>query len=265
VTNNSTTGARINGYALVADNSTGDAFPIVQVGPTTDPMFMPAFEAADTFLHLTNSSSVPITVNVTTVSSGPRRRSVKGSSIGSDAASVQTIAPFGYASVPIAGSGFVRVTGSTAVRASGRFSSAGIGSGLAVLPTSRTSKTRTFGAVEDAGPATVAAARKLSYRTNLMLVETTGNDATVTLTLHYVFSSGKVSSPRSSSRTFLVPAGRYALIEDLARSIIGPSRDGFGDLHHATLDIEVTAGSGSVMPFLQVIDNGTGDMTVRHE
>lgn len=268
VTNNSTTGARINGHVLVTDRTTNDAYTIVQVGPITDPMVAPAFsaEAGEMVLHLVNSSAAPISVTATTVSSGPRRRGVKRSSVGSDAAQQQpppiTLPPFGSTQVRVATSGFVRVTGSNAVRVAGRFSTSGIGSGVAALPASRSAAKKTFAGVEDSAP---DATRKLSYTTNLMLVETTGNDTTVKLTLHYNFTSGKVSSSRSTAETFLVPANGFALIDDLAAAIIGISRASYGDLHNATLDIEVTDGNGSVLSFLQVIDNGSGDVTVRHD
>jgi len=52
-------------------------------------------------------------------------------------------------------------------------------------------------------------------------------------------------------------------ISDVARDLIGSVRDSFGDLHKMELDVEVTGGSGRVLPFLQSIDNGSGDMVVR--
>jgi len=188
---------------------------------------------------------------------------VKRSSIGSNTApSPVTIPPFGYAKVRVTESGFVRLTGSTAVRVAGRYSTSGIGSGIGFLPTSRAATTKTFAGIEDAAPGST---RKLTYRTNLMLIETTGHEVSVRLTLHYVFSSGKVSSPRTTSQQFTVAANGFALFTDLAESIIGTARASYGDLHNVTLDIEVTGGGGAVLSFLQVIDNGTGDVTIRHD
>jgi hypothetical protein len=96
-----------------------------------------------------------------------------------------------------------------------------------------------------------------------MLASVTGQPATVRLRLHYSFSAGKFSSVTSTSRTFDVSPNGVTLLTGLAESIIGSQRDYFGDLHDAILDVEVL--TGEVIPFVQVIDNGTKDVTIRRE
>jgi hypothetical protein len=267
ITNNSASGARVDAFALVTDKTTTDAHTIVQVGPVTDPMYVPAFDpgAGTMTLHLTNSSASPISVTATTIVSGPRRRSITA-----DAAPPPVAIPsLGYVEVPVTGRGFVRLTGSTAVRGAGRLAipsgGGNVGAGITMLPASRAKTSMRFAGIEDSSATTIDRHRNLTYRTNLMLIETTGNAVTVKLTLHYTFSSGKVTAGTVSSETFVVPANGFALIDELARSIIGVSRDAYGDLHNAVLDIEVTEGGGAFLAFLQVIDNGSGDVTVRHE
>lgn len=266
----------INAYALVIDAFTNDAFSVVQIDQETDPMFCSAFAAAtgsrELTLNLTNASDSPITVTVTTVSGGPRRRAVSQSTTRALAAapSTLTIPPLAYQQVKVADTGFVRLSGSTSLRVTGAFSAprngGTIGTGLTVLPTSSAlsgTDSRRFVGIDDASAADIAAARPSTYRNNLMLVETSGRPVTVRLTLRYVFSAGvTVSAGSISSADFDVAAGGFVLVNDIVSAVIGADRANYGSLHNAILDVQVVGGSGSVIPFLQVIDNGTGDVTV---
>ncbi|HVT43009.1 MAG TPA: hypothetical protein VMT00_01325 [Thermoanaerobaculia bacterium] len=67
------------------------------------------------------------------------------------------------------------------------------------------------------------------------------------------------------SHDFSLSAGQALRISDLARTIIGASRDSFGDLRDMLVDVEVLSGSGRVVPFVQSIDNTSGDAIVRVE
>lgn len=86
--------------------------------------------------------------------------------------------------------------------------------------------------------------------------------------------TGKVQNVDGLNRALSSEAGdplRYTFvadaadltINDVARDVIGNARDSFGDLHNMELDVELVGGSGSVLPFLQTIDNGSGDSVVR--
>jgi len=278
VTNTSGPGGpgRINAYALVIDSATNDAVSIVQIEPVTDPMFLPAFgnEASprQMYLNLSNASNVPITITATTIA-GPSRRRTSAHSIASSAVPQQvTIPPLGFRRLQISEQGFVKLTGSTALRVGGTFAVAAtagaLGSGVGAVPKMHSltlDQTRRFAGIDDASAATRAAGRQLTYRTNVILAETIGQPAKVKLTLRYVFPTGRVSTDSVSSSTFDVPPGGLILISGLAGSVIGPARATFGDLRNMILDVQVIGGNGSVLPFLQVIDNGTGDVTVRHE
>ncbi len=55
------------------------------------------------------------------------------------------------------------------------------------------------------------------------------------------------------------------MISDLARSIIGSQRDNLGDLHNLTVEISPINGSGKILPWLILTDNGSGDISVRAE
>jgi Leucine-rich repeat (LRR) protein len=65
-------------------------------------------------------------------------------------------------------------------------------------------------------------------------------------------------------RDFQIPAGGFVLVKDLVRSILGPSRDtDYRDLHDLKLQLDVTAGSGAILPFVTATDNATGDSVLR--
>ena len=55
------------------------------------------------------------------------------------------------------------------------------------------------------------------------------------------------------------------VIRDLSRTIIGAQRDSFGDLRDMQVDVEVIGGSGGVLPFIESIENATGDLVMRPE
>jgi hypothetical protein len=119
--------------------------------------------------------------------------------------------------------------------------------------------------IDDASAATANRGAPGTYRSNLMLVETSGQPATVRLTLQYSFAGGSlVTASATSTKDVTVNRGDYVLLTDLVRSIIGSQRDGYGDLHNMQLDVSVS-GSGKVLSFLQTIDNGSGDVTLRSQ
>lgn len=140
------------------------------------------------------------------------------------------------------------------------------GAAVPTLPMSsglRMGEFRRFGGIDDAALATTQAGRPATFRTNLGLVEISGQPASVRVTLHFS------PSPRSASQavisgTFNLAANQFRLINRITRELLGTSRDtNFGDLRNMQLDVEVIGGSGQVVPFTSSIDNGTGDSILR--
>ncbi|HEX7419312.1 MAG TPA: hypothetical protein VF505_05470, partial [Thermoanaerobaculia bacterium] len=103
-----------------------------------------------------------------------------------------------------------------------------------------------------------------AYRTDYGFVESGGAAATIRATL--LLSDARSLFTTVISRDFALPPGGFTLVTDLVKSILGPSRDTrYGDLHNLQLELEVTDGSGSILPFVVVTDNTTGDATLRLE
>ncbi len=86
----------------------------------------------------------------------------------------------------------------------------------------------------------------------------------VRLTLRYTFSTGsKTSAQGLSTINVTVAANRLVMLNAIGRAVIGGSRDGYGDLRNMQLDVEVVSGAGRISPFVQTIDNGSGDSAIR--
>jgi hypothetical protein len=96
--------------------------------------------------------------------------------------------------------------------------------------------------------------------TNYGFVETGGAPMTLRATL--LIPSVKFTA--FVYREFQIPAGGFLLVKDLVRSIVGPNRDkDYRDLHDLKLQLDVTGGAGSILPFVTATDNATGDSVLR--
>ena len=100
-----------------------------------------------------------------------------------------------------------------------------------------------------------------TFRTGYGLVETTG--APVTVRARILIGETYSLVTATTSRTFSLGARQQVYLPELLRSFAGDQRDALGDLHDLTLEIEVTSGGGSVVPFLMVTDAGTGDTVMK--
>jgi hypothetical protein len=285
---NTSGSARLSAYALVTNPATGDGWLVTDpsAGSTTETAFIvPIFSAgtaASTVLYTTNRSSAAASVTFDVHSTGTsRRRAVARAAsttppLGVAEATTTTIAPSETRSIPItASSGYIRISGPAgAISAAGRSvrtsGTSTFGSGLPAVPVSAAltvGQSKRFAGVDDASTASRTASAPATFRTSLALVETNNQPANVRVTMQFAFSGGSslVSSTARVTKDFTVAAGKQLLISDLGSEIIGASRESMGDLRNITLDVEVTGGTGRIIPFLQSTDNGSGDMIVRIE
>ena len=132
-----------------------------------------------------------------------------------------------------------------------------IGSGL------KAGQFRRFGGLEDASVTTIQAGRGATFRTNVGLVEISGQPATIRLTLRFAPSPRSAAQVVVSSTVTLAPH-QFLQINGITRAILGANRDrDYGDLRNMQLDVDVVSGAGEVVPFTSSIDNGTGDSVLR--
>jgi hypothetical protein len=289
ITNASSAPSRIDAYARIEDTVTKDSWVVVdptRTVPTAETYVVPfvpppAGTVTQYDVFLVNGSAAAVTASVEFVGSPRRLRAVNlnraTSTFLSPSLALSPLRTTRGSFSSGAAEGFVRFTAPAgAVMANGRLTSsvpgrAGrSGTALPVLPVSvaiRPGESRRFTGVDDASATTVAARTSGTFRSSLMFVETTGEDATVEVTLRFFFAAGtKVSGQATASRQFTIAAGRSLLIRDLARELIGAQRDKVGDLRNMVLDVTVTTWSrGRVLSWLTSVDNGTDDVITRAE
>lgn len=280
VRNTSAGSAKIAGYAAVTDASTRDRWTI------TDPrriasaseLFLPVpsygnpASAPSLDVWVTNTATSPAEVTFNAGSAPPsRRRAVRRGATASDAIaksalSTVTLQPGETrlstfaASVP---DGHIRVGGPAgALSVSGRINASAppragrFGSGIPALPSTVASPagTRKQFPLSDDNPA--------DSPTSLLLLETTGRSATVRATMHFSFPGGSTTTGQATaSKEYEVPGGQLLTIADLPRSILGPSRNDLGRLFQILFDVEVIAGNGRVLSYLQSAEP-SGDVTI---
>jgi hypothetical protein len=275
VRNTSSGSGRINAVGRVQDSATNDSWVVLDpamIARGAGTLIMPLpvnIASADTRLYVTNTSAAPVDFRAETVATVSRRRAATHALTETPNAivgSLQTVQP------AVGGTtGYVRLTAPDgSISASGRVVLRGttgalFGGALPVIPSSAAlgaGDTKRFTAVDDASAATVAAGVPSTFRTSLLMIETSGQKTTVLVTLRFILAGTLATARPAPSRTFTVDAGKMLVISDIASSIIGPSRASFGNLRNMQLDLQVSSG-GRLLSFVQTIDNGTGDVTMR--
>jgi len=123
---------------------------------------------------------------------------------------------------------------------------------------------RRMAGIEDSASATILAARPATFRTNFGLVETSGNAATVRVTVRFELPGSLATARVSAHREFSLAPNQFLFIGGLVTSIVGQDRDAtLGDLRNVEADFEVIDGEGKIQVFLTSVDNGTGDSLLR--
>jgi hypothetical protein len=166
----------------------------------------------------------------------------------------------------VPGSGDVVITSRTYTTVSG--AAATFGTAVPTVPASyalRAGQARRFGGFSDAAQATIVAARPGTFRTNLGLLEVSGQPAVVRATLRYTIPGELSAAIGTASADFSLNARQFLLISNIATAVLGSRRENYDDLTNLQVDLEVISGNGQVIPFLSSVDNGTGDSISRTE
>jgi Leucine-rich repeat (LRR) protein len=128
------------------------------------------------------------------------------------------------------------------------------GTAIPVLAASsglRLGQRQTFTALDDSS----------SQRTSFGFAETSGGS--VTLRARIFIEGGNALVTTVTERDYVVAGNAQLFVPELVRAFAGEARDSLGDLHNLVLELEVIAGSGSVVPFVIATDEGTGDTSLR--
>ncbi|HVS31711.1 MAG TPA: hypothetical protein VMS98_09670 [Thermoanaerobaculia bacterium] len=157
--------------------------------------------------------------------------------------------------------GEVVVTGRTAFTSMQRRGS--IGTSTPALPLTASAAAgiaKRFVGIEDAGDQSIAVAQRGTFKSTLGLIETSGAEVTVRVTLRYSYPLMKVSALERRSRDITLKSREMVQIENLGKWVIGADRQLLSDLHNVSMDIEVVGGNGAVLPFVISTENASGDL-----
>ncbi len=124
----------------------------------------------------------------------------------------------------------------------------------------RNGQRRLITAIEDARPSVVSAKTPATFRTNFGLVETSGAQTTVRVSLQYVVPGALASAYVAASRDYTLAPNQF--LQQSVREVFGTSAPD-NDFHNATLEFTVISGDGTIIPYVSTIDNGTGDSLLR--
>lgn len=289
LTNASSNGAKFQAYATPVDEASGDTWSVAdwtsQYGysgnaPTVIPVAGVVHGANNTFFRtdvaLTNSGSAQASGTLRYVSRsgtavdrqvtlGPRQSSILSDVIGS--LFNVTTDDVGYLLfTPL--SGTFAMTSRTYTTVAGQPATFGTGvPALALANALKPGALRAIGAIEDSSKTTIVEARPGTFRTNYGLVETSGNPATVRVTVRFQYPTGSlVTAVGTASKDYSLAANQFLQVNGLMTDILGQAtRDTLGDLRGIEVDFQVISTTGAVAVFTSSIDNGSGDSTLRTE
>lgn len=175
-------------------------------------------------------------------------------------------ASVGWISVePLSGS--FAVTSRTYTKTTGN--PATFGTGVATLPSSvglKTGQSRVFGGLEDSTTATVVSKQGATFRTNVGLIEVSGQPATARVSVYFVDGAQLAAGGANATKDFPLSPNQFMQLTGVVRSVVGDSRDTeFPDLRGVSVKVEVISGTGTVIPYVTSTDNGTNDTVLRTE
>ena len=286
--NISTNNGAFLAYATPVDNVSGDNWSVAdwsrQYGYAGDgPVFIPVagvlnganntFFRTDVTITNTGTSSgsgtlqffprggAPVTK---TISLGGRQSTILNDVIGTFFAAGNGSVGYLLFTPTVGAFALTNRTYTTAAGSTGTF-----GSAAPVLASSgmlKTGSLRAIASLQDAAQKTVIAATPGTFRTNIGMVETSGNSATVRVTVNFSYSAGeKLQATGTAFKDYALNANQFLQVNSAVADILGASRDTLGDLRGIEFDFQVISGTGAVAVYASSVDNGTGDSILRTE
>ena len=262
LTNSGGAGSRVTGFAMVVDESTHDSWTVTAGAAPELIVPIPSLTGAPSSafdVWIANGAATPTPVTVATRAEPAHRRAVN-----TVAASTAILAPGETRRFPITSSalGYVRIDAPAGtISATGR------------LTSSVSGRPGTFGtgvpAVAAATGAAAGTVKRFSRAADvpnvsaptLLLIEASGKPATARVTVRFNFPAGStVAGQVSASKDYPLAAGQLVTVADVPHAILGVGRDALGTVYNFIVDVQVVAGDGKVLSFLQTIDQ-SGDLT----
>lgn len=175
-------------------------------------------------------------------------------------------ASVGWIAVEPQSSTFV-VTSRTYTKTTGN--PATFGTGVATVPASiglKNGQSRTFGGLEDSTTATVTSKRGATFRTNVGLIEISGQPATARVSVFFATGTQLAAGSANAVKEYTLQPNGYLALNGIVKQLVGESRETeLPDLRGVSVKVEVVAGGGTVIPYVTATDNGTNDTVLRLE
>ena len=126
-------------------------------------------------------------------------------------------------------------------------------------------QSKVIGGLKDSTAATTAAGTAASFRTNIGLVEVTGSPVTVRVSV--LFADGKqLAAGTVGAKDYQLVGREFRQLNAIVSEILGAQRETqFGNLDNVQVKVEVVGGTGRILAYATLTDNGSGDTVLRME
>ncbi|MBI2212828.1 MAG: hypothetical protein HYU52_04205 [Acidobacteria bacterium] len=137
---------------------------------------------------------------------------------------------------------------------------------LGVSVALRPQQSRRVGGLQDSTRRTISARTPATNRTNFGLVETSGAQARVRVSVYYNDPRSLAAGQPIGVKEYALAANQLVSKSNLVEEVIGPSRETrYGDLTGVQVQFDVVSDTGAVLIFTSSVDNGTNDSIIRVE
>jgi hypothetical protein len=126
-------------------------------------------------------------------------------------------------------------------------------------------QTKVIGGLKDTTSATVSAATPGTFRTNLGVVETTGQSVTIRVSAFFADGRQLAAGSAKAVEEYVLGPNEFRQINGILAALLGSTtRESiYGNLDNVQIKVEVVSGNGAIVVYATLTDNGTGDTVLR--
>ncbi len=130
----------------------------------------------------------------------------------------------------------------------------------------RRGQSRRIGALQDTTKVTIGKRTPATNRTNFGIVETSGEDVTVQVTVYLNDPRSLAAGQPAGQKTYQLRPRELVNLSGLLSTILGEARETrYADLNDVQVQFDVVSPTGAILVYTSSVDNGTGDSLLRTE
>jgi hypothetical protein len=131
----------------------------------------------------------------------------------------------------------------------------------------KSGQTLVFGGIRDSTANTTAASAPATFRTNIGMVETAGESATVRLSLSFFDGRRLAAGGVVASKSYALSPHQFLQLNAIASELLGREvrEKSLGEIDNMQVKVEIVSGKGEIVVYATSTDNGTGDTVLRVE